>query len=63
VILDLLVFSEGPLPNAKGPKLNPFPHNGGHIEFLRLLGTGEHGYVFEVIIESQRCALKVVRSF
>ncbi|KAI9759287.1 MAG: hypothetical protein M1840_003378 [Geoglossum simile] len=63
VILDLPEFSEGPLPNAKGPKLDPFPHNGGHIEFLRLLGAGEHGYVFEVIIESQRYALKMFKFY
>jgi hypothetical protein len=51
----------GLLPDTKGPKLGSFPHNGGHIQFMKRLGDGEHGYVFEVIIESQRYALKIVR--
>jgi hypothetical protein len=40
----LAEFSDGLPLDAKGLKLSLFPHN-GDIEFLRLLGAGEHGYV------------------
>ena len=50
-----------PLPLCEGPKLRPFHHRNAHVDFVRLLSAGEHGSVFEVAIESNPYALKVVR--
>ncbi|KAI9763375.1 MAG: hypothetical protein M1840_000567 [Geoglossum simile] len=63
MILPLPKLPDGDLPQAEGPKLGPFRHNGGNIKFLSLLGSGKHGYVFEVIIESQRYALKIFKFY
>lgn len=57
-----------PLPNCKGPKLNPFPNHKAAVDFRRLLSAGDseeggHAHVFEVCIESVVYALKVVSLF
>ena len=52
-----------PLPNYEGPKLHPFHHRSAPIYFVDLLNAetpGEDGWVFEVVIELKRYALKVV---
>ena len=52
-----------PLPNYEGPRLDPFRHRNALVDFIQLLNPqtpGEDAYVFEVIIESKRYALKVV---
>ncbi|KAI9765983.1 MAG: hypothetical protein M1840_006990 [Geoglossum simile] len=60
-------LSDSPLPQTRGPKLNPFfdPSRSSdrHVRFLRLLGGGGHGYVFEVTIGSQRYALKIFKFY
>ena len=52
-----------PLPRCDGPKLHRFDHGGEHFEFIGLLSSrnpGCHGHVFEVVLDSQHYALKVV---
>ncbi|KAI9762472.1 MAG: hypothetical protein M1840_001232 [Geoglossum simile] len=60
-------LSDSPLPQTDGPKLNPFfdpsRPSDRHVRFLRLLGGGGHGYVFEVTIDSQRYALKIFKFY
>ena len=50
------------LPHCKGPRLNRFAHTGRPIQFDRLLSEngGLHSHVFQVIIDEQRYALKMV---
>ncbi|KAF7538350.1 hypothetical protein G7054_g2948 [Neopestalotiopsis clavispora] len=58
----LLLEMEG-LPNAPGPKLMPFIPNGTPytLEFIKLLGSGEHGHVWKVAINGETYALKMFR--
>ena len=52
-----------PLPLCDGPKLKPFAYTGAPVDFVDLLSAdspGEHSHVFEVVINSQHFALKVV---
>ena len=52
-----------PLPNYEGPRLGPFTHRNSPVYFIKLLNPktpGEDAYVFEVVIELKRYALKVV---
>ena len=54
---------DDPLPNAKGPKLNRFHDYNAPIKFIRKISRDEetsHSYVFEVIINSGKYALKLV---
>ena len=52
-----------PLPLCDGPKLKPFDFQGPQeIEFLEVLGSGQHSIVFKVKILGQIYALKLVRS-
>lgn len=60
---------DGPLPQCQGPKLKPFPHRKSKVDFIRLLSdsestggieSGGHAHVFEVSIEGETYALKVV---
>ena len=54
-----------PLPNYEGPRLAPFAHRDSPVHFVKLLNPrtpGEDAYVFEVVIELRRYALKVVSS-
>lgn len=51
------------LPQCKGPKLHPFPHRHAKINFVRLISDPEaegQSHVFEVSINSESYALKVV---
>lgn len=57
-----MVFHEM-LPQCEGLKLHPFSNGSCDIQFIRLLSDDEsalHSPVFEVIINGQRYALKVV---
>ncbi|KAJ8114158.1 hypothetical protein ONZ43_g4967 [Nemania bipapillata] len=52
----------GPLPQCPGPKLEPFNFQGPQkIEFLEILGEGQHAIVFKVKMLGQIYALKVFR--
>ena len=51
------------LPLIHDPQLNSFKHRSSNIEFIRLLSDEEsakHSYVFEIVIKSNRYALKLV---
>ncbi|MCJ1239953.1 hypothetical protein MMC14_007952, partial [Varicellaria rhodocarpa] len=48
-----------PLPLCDGPKLQPFEYRHAPVKFIRLLNAGDHGSVFEVLIESNTYALKI----
>ncbi|ETS86495.1 hypothetical protein PFICI_00323 [Pestalotiopsis fici W106-1] len=51
------------LPDVPGPKLMPFIPNGTpfELEFIKLLGSGEHGHVWKVSINGDIYALKMFR--
>lgn len=59
------------IPNVKGPKLLPFPHDIQDIEFAQLLSSAEdsspsdvpHSKVFKVRLGGKDYALKVVSRF
>ena len=55
-----------PLPQCDGPKLAPLARKrNAKVEFIRLLSDLKaegHAHVFEVLIDSEEFALKVVRS-
>lgn len=52
-----------PLPQCQGPKLQPFCKGKPQIDFLRRLSATDeaiHSHVFEVLIDGQVYALKLV---
>lgn len=54
-----------PLPRCDGPKLKFFGHHSSSFNFVSLLSSenpGQHGHVFEVVLDSQRYALKIASS-
>ncbi|KAI1453749.1 kinetochore Sim4 complex subunit FTA2-domain-containing protein [Annulohypoxylon moriforme] len=51
-----------PLPNCKGPRLQPFMFHGPqNIKFLECIGHGTHSHVFKVRIKRKVYALKLFR--
>ena len=55
-----------PLPRCNGPKLHYFGNRGEQFEIVGLLSArnpGRHGHVFEVVLDTQRYALKVVGTY
>jgi hypothetical protein len=63
-----LIFRNDPLPKCEGPKMHPFKDRKSEVKFLSLLsepdsesrGSGGHGYVFKVSINTKLYALKIV---
>ena len=57
------------VPNIRGPKLRPFSRNIKDLSFIRLLSSEDesnpssvpHSRVFEVEVDAEQFALKVVR--
>ena len=55
-------FNES-LPTKYPPQLQPFPLRDRDVEFVSLLSDenpGSHSYVFDVVVEGQYYALKMV---
>ncbi|KAM0807119.1 hypothetical protein AB5N19_07458 [Seiridium cardinale] len=59
----IIQFGMAGLPNVPGPKLEPFVSGDSplNIDFIRLLGSGEHGHVWEAVINGHAYALKMFR--
>ena len=61
-------FGANLLPRGDSPQLGPFKDSDADVEFVRLLSKidyteiGGHAHVFEVLINSQTYALKIVRT-